>query len=131
MHPPDGATGVAVTARVGVSMSDEVAAESLAASSFVVRPRGGAPVPGELSVNQNNVNFFPDEDLAEDTVYEVEVCSLSDLVGNAGGCASSIFTTRGADAALPSCRLGLLDPVAVHDAVTYESAAVTGTPDHL
>ena len=128
VHPPDGATGVAVTARVGVSMSDEVAAESLAASSFVVRPRGGAPVPGELSVNQNNVNFFPDEDLAEDTVYEVEVCGLSDLVGNAGGCASSMFTTRGADAALPSCRLGLLDPVAVHDAVTYESAAVTGTP---
>ena len=65
MHPPEAATDVALTARVGVSMSDQVAAESLLPGSFLLRPRGGEPVSGQLSVYQNNVNFFPDQDLAE------------------------------------------------------------------
>ena len=131
MHPPAGATGVAVTSRIGVSMSDQVAVESLIPANFRVTGPGDAVVSGQLSAAQNNVNFVPDEALEAGTVYDVEVCSLRDLVGNAGGCVTWTFTTKagGADTAgVPSCRLDRFQPVETGSAKSYAPVAVENAP---
>ncbi len=129
VHPADGATGVAATTAIGVSMSEEVGIESLTADRFRVRPRGGEPVSGQLSASLNNLNFVPDSPLAPGTVYEVEVCGLSDLVGNAGGCDTSIFTTRDPGSDPPVCRLGPFEAVEVGTAVEYLPASAIGEPE--
>ncbi len=129
VHPADGATGVAVTTAIGVSMSEEVGIESLTADRFRVRPSGGEPVSGQLSAGLNNLNFVPDSPLAPGTVHEVEVCGLSDLVGNAGGCDTSVFTTRDPGSDPPVCRLGPFEAVEVGTAVDYLPASATGEPE--
>ena len=129
-HPPAGATGLAPTTRIGVSLSDEVAVESLTPARFRVTRPDGTAVAGQLSVNQNNVNFSPDAPLAPSTTYEVEVCNLADLVGNAGGCASWTLTTRAEETAgrAPTCHLGRLAPVETGAATTWVPAGTANAP---
>ena len=128
VHPANGAADVRTTTPIGASMSEEIAIESLIAERFRVRPRGGEPVSGRLSASLNNLNFVPDTALAPATVYEVEVCGLSDLVGNTGGCDTSAFTTADAGSDPPTCRIGPFDPIESGAQVDYVPAATTGGP---
>ena len=125
MHPPADAADLPLTTRIGASVTDTVAVESLTADSFRVRTRDGTAVPGQLSVNQNNVNFSPDALLAASTTYDVEVCGLRDLAGNAGGCTAWSFATGGGAGSLPrpECRLDRLEPVETGAATRYEPTA--------
>jgi DNA-binding beta-propeller fold protein YncE len=93
IHPQDGAPDVALTGRVGVSMSDSVDIRSVNPGTFMVRPQGGLPLPGKYSVQMGLVNFTPDEPLQPNTTYEVLVEGIHDLVGNPGGIFSSQFST--------------------------------------
>jgi len=93
VHPQDGASDVALTGRVGVSMSDNIDIRSVGPSTFVVRPRGGLPLPGKFSGQMGLVNFSPDEPLQPNTTYEVFVNGIRDLVGNPGGTFTSQFST--------------------------------------
>ena len=129
-HPAAGAAGLALTTRIGVSLSDVVAVESLTPANFRVRTPDRSVVAGQLSVNQNNVNFSPDAPLAPSTTYEVEVCHLADLVGNAGGCAGWTFTTRAEETGgrVPTCSLARLAPVEAGVETTYVPASTAYAP---
>ena len=127
-HPADGATDLALTTRVGASLSDEVAIESLTPARFRVTRPDGSAVAGQLSANQTNVNFTPDAPLAASTTYTVEVCRLKDLAGNAGGCTEWTFRTRTETAAPPSCRLDRFEPIETDTATSYEPVATTNEP---
>ena len=135
VHPPDGATGQALTTRVGVSMSDEIMIESLTAGSFKITEPGGRQVAGQLSASKNNLNFSPDAPLEGATTYTVSVCGLTDLVGNelsGGDCFTSSFTTQPARPAVtidpPTCSIGPFDPVAIGTQQTYAAGSTTGAP---
>ncbi len=93
VHPPDGSANVALTSRVGISMSDNVDFESVDAASFFVRPLGGAALPGKRAVQMGLSNFCPDQPLLVNTVYEVVVDGIQDLVGNSGPIFRSTFST--------------------------------------
>ena len=95
--PKDGATGQAITTRVGVTFTDNVELATVDARSFFVRPVGGAPLSGKWGVNMDILHFDPDEDLQPGTTYEVVLPAggVKDYVGN--GLAqdfSSTFTTK-------------------------------------
>ncbi|MCH8745955.1 MAG: Ig-like domain-containing protein, partial [Chloroflexi bacterium] len=92
-HPQNGSVDVALSSRVGVSMSDNVEIASVTSTTFTVRPVGGFPVTGKYSVQMGLVNFAPDASLQPDTTYEVVVSGVKDLVGNVGGTWVSQFTT--------------------------------------
>ncbi len=84
VSPPDGATGQAVTSRVGLTLSDAAELASVNDTTFVVRPVGGAPLAGRYTVHNTLVNFQPDEPLAPSTRYEVIVRAggIADWAGN-------------------------------------------------
>jgi YVTN family beta-propeller protein len=71
VNPADGATNQVVTTRVGLSFTDQVDVGSINPSSIIVRPLGGAPLPGKYSTQTNLASFAPDAPLLPDTTYEV------------------------------------------------------------
>jgi len=85
VSPRDGARHQATSSRVGIALSDNILPESVGPASFIVRPRGGAPLAGIYSVQLGIVNFAPAEPLAPDMTYEVIVPAggLRDYAGNA------------------------------------------------
>lgn len=93
--PANGAVDQALTTRVGVVMSDWVDYRSLHPATFFVRPNGGDPVAGRLSVQQGVVNFAPEAPLDPDTTYQVVIRELRDHVGNPSARFESHFTTGG------------------------------------
>ncbi|MDR7299283.1 DNA-binding beta-propeller fold protein YncE [Pelomonas aquatica] len=96
VSPRPGAVKQATTSRIGVALTDTILPESLHAASFIVRPRGGAPLAGTYSVQLGIVNFAPAQDLAPNTTYEVLLPAggLKDYAGNAIATAfSAQFTT--------------------------------------
>ncbi len=129
IYPADGASGLPVSTRLGVTMSDEVAIESLLPANFIVRGPDDEVVPGQLSVNMHNVSFSPDVPLAAFTEYEVQICRIEDLVGNVGGCYISNFFTAGASAGpgfttsvpAPTCSIGPFNPVEVGTPALYRA----------
>lgn len=95
--PRDGATGVSVKSRIGVSFTDNVELATVSPYSFVLRPVGGQPVPGKWGLYMGVLNFDPDQDLEPQTQYEVVLREggLTDYVGNAlAEDFTSSFTTR-------------------------------------
>lgn len=95
--PKDGATGQALTTRVGISFTDNVELMTVDTRSFIVRPVGGQALRGTFSVTMSVLNFDPEEPLAPNTTYEVVLPAggVKDYVGN--GIATefrSTFTTR-------------------------------------
>lgn len=83
--PKNGATGQAVTSRIGVSFSDNVELTTVHPGSFIVRPVGGQPLAGRWGLRMGVVNFDPDGQLLAGTTYEVVLPKggVKDLVGNA------------------------------------------------
>jgi hypothetical protein len=82
--PKDQATAVSVKSRVGVTFSDTIELATVNASSFIVRPVGGQPLPGKWGLRMSVLNFDPDQDLQPGTTYEVVLPAggVGDLVGN-------------------------------------------------
>jgi hypothetical protein len=82
--PKNGATGQAVTSRVGLSFTDNIELATVHPGSVIVRPEGGDPLPGKWGLYMGVLNFDPDEDFAPGTTYEVVLPAggVKDLVGN-------------------------------------------------
>ncbi|HEX6736816.1 MAG TPA: Ig-like domain-containing protein, partial [Vicinamibacteria bacterium] len=58
--PADGAVSQARSSRVGITLTDLVDVASLGSQTFIVRPVGGAALPGKYSTQTGIVNFTPD-----------------------------------------------------------------------
>ena len=87
--PRDGATGIAVTSRFGLSMNEMVDVKSAFDGSVRLYERDVAPelgrVDGVCSVQENIVNFWPEAPLKPGTSYTLELPAggLIDYSGNA------------------------------------------------
>ncbi len=92
IHPADGAHDLAVTTRVGLSMSDNVDISSVTAETFMVRPLLGDAIPGKFSSQLGIVNFFPDAPLLNGVTYEVITEGILDYSGNPSPKFTSRFT---------------------------------------
>lgn len=95
--PKDGAMGQAVTSRIGLSFTDNIELATVDHRSLIVRPVGGAPLPGKWGVSMSILHFDPDGVLEPGTTYEVVLPAggVKDYVGN--GIPEefkSTFTTR-------------------------------------
>ncbi len=97
VSPRNNSTSQNVKSRIGVTFTDGIDIRTLTTATFIVRPVGGAALPGKYSISNNNmVNFSPDAPLAANTTYEVvvPVGGVKDFVGNAVTTAfSSRFST--------------------------------------
>ncbi len=95
--PDDGATDVAITARVGMTFTEFVEMSSVWRGSVIVREvESGRAIEGHLSGQEGVVSFWPTSPLAPSTTYEVLVPAggVTDLNGNAIAAAHrSTFTT--------------------------------------
>ena len=93
VSPLDGSTNQALSTRVGITLSDMVALESIDLDGFSVRPVGGAALPGSYSNQFGIVNFTPATALLPNTTYEVSVPvgGLRDWSSNA---VTTSFTSR-------------------------------------
>ncbi len=125
VHPEDGASDLALTTRVGVSMSDLIDLDSVHGGTFRLSVAGGASVPARRSVSQGIVNLSPAQPLLPQTTYVVEVAGLRDSVGNAGGAFSSSFTTGDPMQTLPVVSIDPLTPAPTGSIAVF-SASATG-----
>lgn len=71
VSPANAAQQQVLTSRIGVALSDSILPESVNASTFIVRPQGGAALAGFYSVQLGIVNFSPAQPLQPNTTYEV------------------------------------------------------------
>lgn len=83
VDPPDGATGVRTTARVGVGFSEPVEAATTFAGSIRLY-RDQEAVEGWVSVQENIASFVPKAPLTPGATYRVQVLAggVTDLNGN-------------------------------------------------
>jgi hypothetical protein len=102
VYPDDGATGIALTSRIGLSFTEMVDANSAWEGSVRVYETGGttndARVDGIISTQEAIVNFWPAEPLKPGTEYTLEVPAggVTDYSGNAIEEAFTMsFTTAG------------------------------------
>jgi DNA-binding beta-propeller fold protein YncE len=125
-NPANGANGVALTARIGFSMSDHINIRSLNTTNFIVRPVGGSAIPGIYSTSHYGiVNFAPSQPLQPGTTYEVILPAggVEDVVGNGLRAAySATFTTRADTNTTP-----VINSVTSSDSTVPTGTAVTFT----
>jgi hypothetical protein len=94
-NPVAGATGVATTAAVGLSFSDNLKPWTVNRNSLTIRVKSTqAVVEGYYSYQLNTVNFRPVQPFAPGTEYEVLVKNaIKDLAGNGAVTSTATFTT--------------------------------------
>lgn len=82
INPPDEATGVALTSRIGMTFTDEIDHSHL--SGAVVRELGGSEVKGHWSIHNAILNFSPAQPLRPERTYQVELPKgvIRDYAGN-------------------------------------------------
>ena len=86
--PQDGETGVSPTARIGIVMDEMIEPMSVFAGSMRVWAANTEDVvPGTYNVQENIINFTPDEPLQPGVAYRVRLPAggVSDVSGNAIG----------------------------------------------
>ena len=109
VNPPDAATGVALTARIGITLSDQIDLDSITPDAFQLsETRTGQILEGRLSGQTGIVNFSPNQPLKPGTDYQVVVTAgrLRDVAGNPIATRFvSRFTTAGVSPA--PCSLSL------------------------
>jgi len=83
-NPVANATDLALTTRIGMSMSDQIDVRFLSKANFIVRPIGGLALDGDYSTQMGVINFSPAVPLEADTTYEVILVNggVKDIVGN-------------------------------------------------
>ena len=127
--PADGATGVAPSARIGLSFTDQLDLRSATADAVSLRPlSGGDPIPLQLGLDMTVMHLWPDEPLADDTSYEVllRAGGLTDLVGNALATDVRIVFTTGDGTPPPPCAIEPLAPAEVGTAVSLSAEPAAG-----
>lgn len=74
----------ALSSRVGLTFTDAIDLRSVDSGSVIIRPVGGAALPGRYSHQTGIVNFWPDQPLQADTVYQVHLPAggVKDYAGN-------------------------------------------------
>lgn len=110
LNPGNGATGVPVTARIGLSMSDSIDIRSLDTTNFIVRPAGGSAIAGTYSTQMGVISFTPAAALQPATVYQIVLAAggVKDVVGNGLATAfSASFTTSATGGTAPAAPTGL------------------------
>ncbi|QJR12261.1 hypothetical protein DSM104443_03346 [Usitatibacter rugosus] len=128
VSPKNNSTNQARTSRVGITLTDSVDLRTVTSTTFIVRPLGGATLPGKYSSQTGIVNFWPDAQLAPGTTYEVVVTAggIKDWAGNGVPTQfTSRFTTAGT--AGVSCTLATRTPARVGTSVSFAPGTVTGT----
>ncbi len=127
VNPKTNAVAQAATTRVGLTFTDQIDLRSVTPETFVVRPVGGAGLPGKYSGQLGVVNFWPDQPLVLDVTYEVEVPAggIRDLAGNA---IDQTFTSRFSTGAVapPSCTIVPNPPSLVGEQVPFDVACEPG-----
>ena len=96
ISPADKASGQALTVRIGINFSDQLASPSITPDSLIVRELGGKRIQGTLSNQTNIVHFHPLTPLKINTTYEVILAKggITDQSGNAiAATFSSTFST--------------------------------------
>ena len=130
-QPEDGATGLPLTSRIGLSFSDPVDLDSVDGDTVVVRPVGGEAIRGWFGLNQTLVSFWPSEPLLPDTTYEIVLPAggVADLVGN--GLPDAVVRTfsTGDAVAAPPCSLDPTTPVAAGEATTLTTSGAAPSWD--
>ena len=96
IDPPDGATGVAPTARIGVGFNEFVEPSSVFAGSIRVFDVDDFPVDGWGSAHEASAAYTPKQPLIPGTTYRIAVLAegITDLNGNVvNETYTSTFTT--------------------------------------
>ena len=115
VNPVDGAVARPVRTRIGLSFSDQIELASIDASSVILRPLGGDPVPGRWGLQHTLVSFEPDRPLEPGVTYEVVVPAggVTDLVGNPVAARFRSTFSTGSSVVAPSCAIEVAPPVRV------------------
>ncbi len=127
--PANGALNQARSSRIGITLTDLVEVASLSSQTFIVRPVGGAALPGKYSTQTGIVNFTPDAPLAANTTYEIVVPAggIKDYAGNGVPAAFvSRFSTGGTIGNPVTCTINPTTPEVVGDSAAFNAQA-TGT----
>lgn len=131
VSPLNNAVNRALTSRVGVTFSDQIDLRTVSSSTFIVRPVGGAALPGKYSHQFGVVNFFPDVALQANTTYEVVVTAggIKDYVGNTVPSQFfSRFSTGPTIGTGPAgCNIGTDTPANVSATINFSATNCTGT----
>lgn len=82
--PKDGATGLALTTRIGIGCNEAIEPSSVFAGSIRMFDENGNGVDGWGNAQENTVNFTPKKALESNTTYRVEVKAkgIRDAHGN-------------------------------------------------
>ena len=131
VHPADGSVGLALTTRVGLSMSDQVEVRSLTDRSLRLVADGGATVPSVRSVQGASVHLVPRESLAPNTTYTIVVDGVEDVVGNRGASFESTFTTGdvpSVGSGPPTVEVTSLGAALVGESVLFDVDVTGGAP---
>lgn len=85
VSPADQASGQALTARIGINFSDQLASPSISPQTLIVRELGGKAIAGTVSNQTNILHFHPRAPLKTNTTYEVVIPKggITDQSGNA------------------------------------------------
>jgi len=95
-NPRDGETDLPTTTRIGLVINETLDTSTIDEANVIVRPIDGDPVSGTLSWTDKDVlTFHPDEDLLDDTTYQVffPADGLKDVSGNGIEAFSFTFST--------------------------------------
>ncbi len=110
MHPPSGATGLALTSRIGLSFSDHVDAASLTEATIRIEDDTGMEVPTRRSAQMGLVNLAPLAPLGILRTYRVIAEGVRDVAGNRSARFEGTFTTGDGSVALsPSAAVTNVD----------------------
>lgn len=128
VEPRDGARGLPLSTRIGISLSDQVELASATPTAVTLTPAGGAPVRGRFGASGTVLGFSPSAPLLPDTTYTLRIAagagSLTDPVGNGVTAEwSSTFTTGPAGATAVPCAIVPPPPVVLGTAATLAAAA--------
>ena len=84
IFPPNNSTELPLTTRIGISFSDWPEFATVNNSTFILRKKGGDPVPGAWGCTYTTLNFSPDSPLEDNTEYEIVMAEngITDLIGN-------------------------------------------------
>jgi YVTN family beta-propeller protein len=128
VSPKNNAAVQLTTSRVGITLTDHVDLRSVGSSTFIVRPVGGAPLPGKYSGQSGILNFAPDQPFVPGVTYEV-VVPAGGLRDDAGNATPTNFTSRFtvAGSALIGCALPLRAAALDGSTLSFSPGSVNGS----
>jgi hypothetical protein len=96
IDPPDGATGVAPTARLGIAFNEAIEPSSVFAGSIRLYAEDETPIEGWGNAQGTIASYTPYKDLVPGTRYRIEIRAegVTDVLGNpVAATVTSTFTT--------------------------------------